>query len=98
MIETSETMCDCPWCHDARLLAAWAVLSEEGDLTVRISARILLTRMERMARSGEDQPLMNIEAQALQVCHDWIVGKPTGLRYLDRVVGVSGTPWEVRNG
>lgn len=88
----TDVFCCCFDCHNARLLAAWAVLAESPEMEVRISARVLMNRKLRQTLTDEDLPMLNMETQAMKVCHDWILKRPEALRQLQRTVGVAGTP------
>lgn len=88
-----KDFCNCTGCSEARLLATWCVLEEADDPSVRVSARLLLSRWERMLPDGR-HPTMSEprphELEALQTCATWIHLHQSSLTQLHRHVGVSG--------
>lgn len=85
--------CECVGCSEARLLATWCVLEEASDPQVRVSARLLLSRWERLLLDGE-HPTVSAprqhELEALQACATWIRQHQNTLARMHRHVGVSG--------
>ena len=86
--------CECLRCNEIRMLAAWCLLVDADDAKARVSARLLLTRWERVLAAGEhptSTPPRQHELDALQYCADWIRANRRSLARLDRHVAIAGT-------
>ena len=89
----TKDACGCQRCNEARMLAAWCLLAEVDDSQARVSARLLLSRWERVLAAGE-RPTSSAprphELEAMQYCAEWIRANQRSLARLDRNVAVAG--------
>lgn len=92
----TDDPCGCRRCNEARMLAAWCLLEEVDDAQARVSARLLLSRWERVMAAG-DSPIARIassprphELEAMDFCAHWIRENRRVLAHLDRNVAVAG--------
>ena len=89
----TDDPCGCRRCNEARMLAAWCLLEEVDDAQARVSARLLLSRWERVMAAG-DSPIASSprphELEAMEYCAGWIRDNRGSLARLDRNVAVVG--------